>query len=57
MTLIHATNISGQFHGEISHIEFEAAAKEQVMLFNSPLYEFNIAQHASDPSSAPERLG
>lgn len=53
MTLVHATNISGQFlRGEMSHIEFEAAAKEQVMLFNSPLYEFNIAQQANDLSSA-----
>ena len=53
MALHHATKISSQFlNGEMSYSEFESAANEQVMLFNAPVHEFNVAQHQDNLSSA-----
>lgn len=53
MTLHHAVTLSSQLLlGKITRSEFQEAAKQQMAMFNSPVYEFNVLQNQEVLSSA-----
>jgi hypothetical protein len=53
MCMHNAMNISMKFlNGELSQRDLEDAAREQMMMFNAPAYEFNVLQQRDELVSA-----